>query len=1178
VLRSDHIAVDLSGEGKLRAHPASRWLSWAVGVALVIGICVATLHFSEAQQIAHIAQRAQPWWLLLALLLQVLTYLSQGEIWKAIGDSASFRLSRGLTFRLSLAKLFIDQALPSAGISGTAAVAKHLEQRGMRKPAVMASVVVNIISYFGTYIVLLLLALLLPVPGSATTHAALMLATTIFIAGSLALVLVLFMLPGRAGRIVGYLSRLRSLQTFAKSFHEADAKLVRQPRLLLTACVFQATIIGLDAATIWAIVKALGADASGAAVFSSFMISNLFRTLGVLPGGLGAFETSSVLTLQLVGVPLPVALSSTLLFRGLSFWLPMIPGMWLSRQLFGADKGHAQQTIRAYWALAPQEVLEQVGSAAHGLTSAQAAERLHAFGRNELRTDRAHSRLDILLRQIASPLLLLLLFAAIIAAATGEVTDAAIVLVILSASVFISYRREYTAQTAAAALRERIKTRTKVLRDTEEHLLPIEEIVPGDVVLLSAGSLVPADALILEATDCFVSESVLTGESFPVEKSAGVVPADSPLSRRSNCVYLGTNVRSGTVRCVVVATGAATQFGTIARRLAERPPQTEFDRGVLRFGYLLTSAMLVMVIVVFVAHMLGGRPVIETLLFAVALAVGLSPELLPAILSVNLARGAQMLARQGVLVRRLNAIENLGSMDVLCTDKTGTLTEGVISLEGGFDATATASPAVVELGAINAALETGLASPLDDAILATCKPDLSRLRKLAEIPFDFMRKRVSIVLAQEGEALLVSKGAFHHMLDACAALPDGAPLDAAARACLERHYADWSRRGIRVLAIATRKLALRQKYRREDEHDLTFVGFLTFLDRPKEGAAQAIESLGQRGISVKLISGDSRLVAEHVAKLVGMKHERVLTGAQLDQLCGAALWREVERTDLFVEVDPKQKESIIVSLKKMGRVVGFLGDGVNDAPAMHAADTSLSVEHAVDVAREAADFVLLKRDLDVIRRGVEEGRRTFANTLKYVLTTTSANLGNMISMAAASLFLPFLPLTAGQILLNNFLSDVPAVGIADDSVDPELIDRPRRWDTRFIGRFMLEFGLLSSVFDFLTFGVLLWFFHVSPEFFRTGWFVESLLTQLTVNFVVRTRRPFFQSRPGKLLLVATVTLVLLTPTIPYMPFASALGFEPLPATLIAVLIAITVTYVAAAEVTKHSFYRARPHA
>ena len=1155
-----------------RQHAFRHWLAWAMGVALVIGMSLLAMHYSEAEEIARIAEHAQPWWLTLAVALQLGTYLAQAEIWRIIARAASFRLSSGEGFRLSFAKLFIDQVLPSAGISGTAAVSHYFAQRGMQRPAVMASIVVSLSTYFVVYVILLVVALpLLPMSGSV--RATVLTAAAIFIAGSLAIVASLFAMSGRPHPLIGRFARTRALQSLLSAIEQADKRVARDPRVLCKACAYQIAIIVLDAATVWVLVKALGANAPAAAVFASFMISNLFRTIGILPGGLGTFEASSVLSLQWIGVPLPVALSATLLFRGLSFWLPMLPGMWLSRQMFRTTPRAAQAEVGPYWSGELDHLIARLDSSLHGLSNAEAEERLQRYGMNELRTDRPPSRGQVLLRQLSSPLLLLLLFAAIIAAFTGETTDALIVFIILGASITIGYKREYSAHVAAASLRERIRVRATVLRDGAEKSIPVEQVVPGDIVRLSAGSLVPADGRLIETADCFLSEAVLTGESFPVEKSPGELPIDAPQWKRSNCVYLGTSVRSGSARFIVVATGPATKFGSIAQRLSLRPPQTEFDRGISRFGYLLTSAMLVMVLVVFVAHMLAHRPVVETLLFAVALAVGLSPELLPAILSVNLARGAQMLAKQGVLVRHLNAIENLGSMDVLCTDKTGTLTEGVVMLDGAFDAKGNPSKPVLELGAINAALESGLASPLDDAILTAGAIDRTQLHKLAEIPFDFVRKRVSVVIERDGHSVLISKGAVAQVLSACAVLADGTAIDTGTRAELERQVTQWSDRGIRVLAVATRKLARQQHYDRSDEQALTFEGFLTFLDRPKEGAKEALESLGALGVGVKLITGDSQPVAQHIARLVGLNHERVLTGAQLDELGDEALWREAEQTDLFVEVDPNQKERIILSLKKMGHVVGFLGDGVNDAPAMHAADTSLSVEQAADVARQAADFVLVERNLDAIRRGIEEGRRTFANTLKYVLTTTSANLGNMVSMAAASLYLPFLPLTASQILLNNFLSDIPAIGLANDNVDRELIDRPRRWDIRFIGRFMVQFGLLSSLFDFLTFGALLWVFHASAQEFRTGWFIESLLTELVIALVVRTRRLSFKSRPGSLLLGSTIVLIVLTPLIPYLPFASLLEFVPIPGSLLTVLVAITAAYAIAAEAMKHWFYR-----
>lgn len=502
-------------------------------------------------------------------------------------------------------------------------------------------------------------------------------------------------------------------------------------------------------------------------------------------------------------------------------------------------------------------------------------------------------------------------------------------------------------------------------------------------------------------------------------------------------------------------------------------------------------------------------------------------------------------------------------MTVLCTDKTGTLTEGVVQLEGAYDASGQTSQAVLALAAWNATLETGVASPLDDAITSAAGAELAGVSKLGEIPFDFVRKRVTVIVRTPAGAQLVTKGAVRQVLDVCTHTPDGTSLGANAREAVERRYEKWTRRGIRVLAVASRLVEERPDYGRDDERDLTLEGFLTFLDQPKAGVANAIAELASLGVAVKVISGDSHLVVQHIANLIGLSTERVLTGRQLDELHDEALWHTAEQTDLFVEVDPNQKERIILALKKTRHVVGFLGDGINDAPAMHAADTSLSVDGAVDVAREAADFVLLERGLDVIRRGIDEGRRTFANTLKYVLITTSANLGNMVSMAAASLVLPFLPLTAGQILLNNFLSDVPAIGIADDSVDPEMVARPRRWDIRFIGRYMAAFGILSSAFDLLTFGVLIVIFHAGPELFRTGWFVESLLTELVVALIMRTRRPFFRTRPGRVLLLSTMALIPFAIAIPYLPFATILGFVPMPGVLAVTVVTIALLYVVA---------------
>jgi Mg2+-importing ATPase len=1156
-----------------RSRTAAGWAAWVLGAAFLAAVVAGALRFSEERAFLRLAEQAEPWWLAMAVLLQAGTCVAQGGVWRRVAHGCGYSLSRRAAFELSLARLFADQALPSAGSRSSILVAKALEQRDLPPPVVKASVLINITSYRLAYVFALLAAIAI-VALRGESNALILGGAVLVVAFALGLSAAVLALAGRPqDRIAGLLPELPAVRAAVDCLAATNDRLVRSPRVLTDTIAMQAAIMVLEAATLWVLILALGERASVPGVFASFMIASLFRTIGIVPGGLGTFEATSVLMLRLFGVDLAVALSATLLFRGLSFWLPIAPGYWCSRRAVAPRRVPGANPVSQYWAIAAVEVARRLESRLAGLSRTEAADRLARYGANELRARRQLSRIGVMTRQLRSPLLLLLVFAAGASALTGEWLDATIVVTIVTATVAFGYSREYSAQAAAAALRARLQVRSTVLRDGRAQQIPSEAIVPGDVVLLAAGSLVPADAVLLEATDFVVSEAVLTGESFPVQKSPGVLDATAALVERTNCVFLGTNVRSGTARCLVVATGAATEFGAVALRLTLRPPETEFDRGIRRFGILLTSAMVAMVIVVFVAHVFRDRAPVETLLFAIALAVGLSPELLPAILSVNLARGAQMMAHRGVLVRRLNAIENLGSMDTLCTDKTGTLTEGVVQLEGAYDASGRPSDEVLDLGASNATLETGIASPLDDAITKARTPDLAQARKLGEIPFDFLRKRVTVVIQRGGGAQLVTKGAFHQVLEICSRSADGAALTPAARDAVERRYEAWTRRGIRVLAVAARSLPEQRMYGRDDERDMTFMGFLTFLDRPKDGVAQTIAELAGMGVSVKLITGDSRLVAQHVALLVGLRADHVLTGHQIGQLHDEALARSAETTDLFVEVDPNQKERIVLALKRNGHVVGFLGDGVNDAPAMHAADTSLSVEQAVDVAREAADFVLLERGLDVIRRGIAEGRRTFANTLKYVLMTTSANLGNMVSMAAASLFLPFLPLTAGQILLNNFLSDIPAIGIADDAVDAELVERPRRWDIRFISRYMVEFGMLSSAFDVLTFAVLLGIYHATPGLFRTSWFVESLLTELVVALVMRTRRPFFRSRPGRLLSTSTLALVAIAFAIPYAPFAGAFGFVPLPGRLVVTIALIAALYVAATELQKKSFYR-----
>jgi Mg2+-importing ATPase len=976
---------------------------------------------------------------------------------------------------------------------------------------------------------------------------------------------------GRAGK---RLAASRLLGPVVARLQEAEPAIVHDASVLARAGACQLGIMLLDAGTVWVLLLALGTSSPVLPTVATYALAAIFRTLGILPGGLGTFDGALVLGLAASGVPVATGLSATLLFRGLSFWLPMLPGWWAAKMPGAAAARDTAPAgaIACSWTAA--QAFDRLGSAPGGLSAAEAAGRIERVGPNRLTPARRLSRLGAVLRQLRNPLQLVLLVAAAASAIVHEWIDAGIVLAIVTMSNVVSASREYSSDRAARRLRERLETRVRVLRDGVAAEVGATTLVPGDVLLLSAGSLVPADALLLESVDLFVNEAVLTGESFPVQKTVGVVATGAPLTERSNCVFAGTNVRSGTARAIVVATGEATEIAAISAHLRAPPPETGFERGARRFGYLLTRTMMVMVLLVLAANVALGRPLLETLLFAVALAVGLSPELLPAILAVNLARGARALARDGVLVRHLPAIENLGSMDLLCTDKTGTLTEGSPVVEGAYDADGAPSSRVLELAALNAALQTGLANPMDEAILEARNPDLSGVTKLAEVPYDFLRKRMSVFLRDGAGVRMVTKGAFVPTLQACLRRADGLPLDAARRADLLRRFDEWGSRGYRVLAIAGRSLPGQGGFTRDDEVDLEFEGFVTFHDPPKAGVAAAIAGLGRLGVSIKLISGDAQAVARNVAAQVGMPSAAVMTGAELAAIHEDALPQAAERVDLFVEVDPNQKERIIQALRRAGHVVGFLGDGVNDAPAMHAADTGLSVDKAVDVAREAADFVLLEQDLEVIARGIAEGRRTFANTLKYILTTMSANLGNMISMAVASLFLPFLPLLAGQILLNNFLSDLPAVGLADDNVDPEMVARPREWDMSLLRKFMIEFGLLSTVFDFLTFGVLLIGFGVGAALFRTGWFVESLLTELAVALVVRTRRPFLKSRPGTVLIVATLATAAVALALPYLPVAGVFGFVAIPPALLAALVGITLLYVMTTEFAKSRFHAA----
>ncbi|MBL0142010.1 MAG: magnesium-translocating P-type ATPase [Betaproteobacteria bacterium] len=840
------------------------------------------------------------------------------------------------------------------------------------------------------------------------------------------------------------------------------------------------------------------------------------------------------------------------------------------------------QGTTAWWSVAAADVAAQLGCGDSGLAPAQAQRRLRETGPNKVTQDRNSSWVWLLGRQFASPLVLILVFAALVSLTLRNWIEAAIILAIVAGSALLGFAQEFRASKAVAELQGRLALKVRVRRGGETRVVPALDLVPGDIVLLAAGNRVPADGRVLEARDFMVSEASLTGESFPVEKRPGTVGADTPLAARTNSVFLGSSVRSGTATLLVVRTGRSTALGEIAARLGSQAPETEFARGIRRFGYLLVRVMVVMVVFVMAVNQWLGRPVLDSLLFAVALAVGLSPELLPAIMSVTLSRGARHMARRGVIVRRLEAIENLGGMDILCTDKTGTLTEGTVSLDATLDPEGRDSPDVRRLAHLNAAFETGIENPLDTAIVEAGLRDAlttAGWRKVDEIPYDFIRKRLTIVVEEEARpeaALMITKGAFDTVLSVCGSVGRSAgaqPLDDAARSALEALYRDMGEKGYRVLALAKGRVEQRSRYERDDEHDLVFAGFLRFADPPKADAQRTIRDLAAMGVRVKIITGDNRYVAGHLANVIGLDHGTLLTGAQIAAMRDESLWHLAEDTALFAEIDPQQKERIVRALQHGGHAVGYLGDGINDAPALHAADVGISVEGAVDVARESADVILLRPDLDVLRRGVADGRRTFANTLKYIKITTSANFGNMVSMALATPLLPFLPLAAKQILLNNFLSDLPSVAISTDHVDAQQVAASQRWDVAEVRRFMIVFGLLSTVFDLLTFFLLLRVFDTDEATFQTVWFVVSLLTELAVVFVLRTRGSAFASRPSALLAVTSLLVAAAALATPWLgAFSSAFGFVPVSAGLACASGLVVVAYLAATEFAKRRYY------
>lgn len=830
-----------------------------------------------------------------------------------------------------------------------------------------------------------------------------------------------------------------------------------------------------------------------------------------------------------------------------------------------------QNKTSSFWTFSIDEAIAAVqADLKNGLSDAEAAHRIRLYGYNTLKIKKRFLALRLFLKQFNNPLIFILLFCAIISLVLYDETDAFLILAIIITSCILSFSQEKRALQAMEKLLRIVQIRSSVLRNGEKKEIPIDQIVPGDVIELGAGDIIPGDCYLFECKNLFVDEAALTGESFFAEKAVGKLSVDLPISERTNSLFLGTYVMSGSAKALVMQTGLDTLFGKISQRLEHSAPETDFERGVRTFGFLLLKVSLIFLIAIFACNIYLKRPLMESLLFSLALAVGLTPQLLPAIISVNLSKGARLMAKKKVIVKRLSSIEDFGSMNILCSDKTGTLTSGHIQLENALNVLGGPSEKVSFFAFLNAHFQTGYMNPIDKAILEKVQKSVGNWSKLDEIPYSFDRKRLSLLLKNGSDSWMITKGSFEQMLKICTKAETADGKEVSMQTLLpdfQKLYEESSHRGFRVIGLAYRKVNDLSSIEVQDEKEMTFLGILLFADVLKEQMAEHIEGLKKLGIDLKIITGDNQLMAMHLAEILKIPKDSVLTGKEIQKISTPALIHQVRQKVIFAEIEPNQKELIVLALKKAGHVVGFLGDGINDVSALHAADVGISVDTGADVTKEVADIVLLKKDLSVLQEGVKAGRTTFCNTQKYIFMASSANFGNMFSMAGASLFLDFLPLLPMQILLTNLMEDFPETTIATDHVDEERVLKPVQWNIRFIRKFMIVFGLISSIFDYLTFGVLLWL-NASVKEFRTGWFVESVVSAAFIVLIVRTFRPFYKSRPSKSLLIAVLSIIGATFALPFTPIAPILGFTVLPPKLYLWVLFVIVCYVFLVELAK----------
>jgi len=830
-----------------------------------------------------------------------------------------------------------------------------------------------------------------------------------------------------------------------------------------------------------------------------------------------------------------------------------------------------------------EELFVHLNTSQSGLSSQEAENRLKIYGRNELAKRKKRAAAAEFLFHLRSPLVIILLIAGLIAGFLGETIEAIIIFSMVFLSVLLDFYQESKAEKAAEMLKEKVTTTATVLRDSVKQGARLSEIVPGDIVYLSAGDIVPADARVINAKDLFVDQSPLTGESFPVEKTVASLKAKGATTTEwDNCLFMGTSVVSGTTTAVVIKTGNFTEYGKIAQRLVAREPETEFERGLRKFGFLMMEVTFLLVLFVFFINSLYKGDVLNSLLFAVAIAVGLTPELLPMITSVNLSKGALAMSKKGVIVKRLASIQNFGSMDVLCTDKTGTLTENKITLVLHVNIEGNDDEKVLLYSFLNSYYETGLKSPLDEAILRHKDVNVKDYQKIDEVPFDFTRKRISVVVEHERQRFFIAKGAPEEIIKVCSycELEDKIfDLTSVLQKKIEQKHYDLSSEGFRVLGVAYKRVREeKQVYSINDESDMIFLGFVAFIDPPKETARESLQLLSKARVKLKILTGDNELVTRKTCEQLGFEIEGIVLGSEIAQMNDDALARVVEEANIFARVTPAQKDRIMNALKNNGHVVGFLGDGINDAPSLKKADVGISVDNAVDVAKESADIILLRKSLRVLNEGVLEGRKTFGNTMKYIMMGTSSNFGNMLSVAVASFFLPFLPMLPIQILLNNLLYDLSESTIPTDNVDLEYVETPKRLDISFTRKYMVFLGPISSIFDLLTFFIMLVVFNATVPLFQTAWFIESLSTQTLVIFVIRTRKtPFYKSKPSRLLLFSSLSIIGFALIMPFTPLGALFGFVKPPLAFFMILVGMILTYLMLVEIVKKWFYNRYAH-